>query len=98
MSATPASRDAFAARWGCRAYADVESMLDAERPDLVTLAMPNRLHRDATLAAAAAGAHVLCEKPLAMNLTEADDMVDACRRAGVTLFYGEQLCFAPRAT
>lgn len=96
VSASAASREAFAARWGCRAHPTVESMLAAERLDVVTLAMPNRFHRDATLLAAAAGAHVVCEKPLAMNLSEADEMITACRDAGVTLFYGEQLCFAPR--
>ena len=71
-------------------------MLEDARPDAITLAMPNRFHHDATLAAALAGVHVICEKPLAMNLVEADRMIEACRVAGVHLLYAEQLCFAPR--
>ena len=96
VSATESSRTAFAERWGCRSYVDLASMIAAERLDVVTLAMPNRFHRDAVLEAAAAGVNVICEKPLAMNLTEADEMIAACDRAGVHLFYAEQLCFAPR--
>jgi predicted dehydrogenase len=46
--------------------------------------------------AAAAGKHVVCEKPLAVNLAEADRMIEACRRAGRKLMYAEELCFAPK--
>ena len=49
-----------------------------------------------TLDAAAAGKHVVCEKPLCMTLDEADAMLDACRRAGVLLLYAEELFFAPK--
>src|SRR5262245_24851348 len=64
--------------------------------DLVVLGLPNDLHCDATVAAAAAGKHVVCEKPLCLNLAEADRMIDACRRAGVLLMYAEELCFTPK--
>lgn len=96
VSATEASRSAFANRWGCNPYSDVDSMLAGEKLDVITLALPNRFHRDVTLKAAAAGVHVVCEKPLAMNLTEADEMIAACEQANVQLIYAEQLCFAPR--
>ncbi|MEP6660190.1 MAG: Gfo/Idh/MocA family oxidoreductase [Acidimicrobiales bacterium] len=96
VSAGPASSAAFARDFHCAAYPDLDTLLAAERLDLVTIAVPNRFHLPATLAAAAAGVHVICEKPLAMNLAEADTMLDACRDAGVLLLYGEQLCFAPR--
>lgn len=95
-SPTLEHREAFGRRWGARPYASVDAMLDAEDLDLVVVACPNRFHLDATLAAAAAGAHVLCEKPLAMNLADADRMLAACRAAGVLLLYGEELVFAPR--
>ena len=91
-----ASREALAARHGATAYPTVEAMLDAERLDVVTLAMPNEHHLDAALAAAARGVHVICEKPLARTLDECDRMIAACRDAGVLLLYAEQLCFAPR--
>ena len=96
VSATEPSRQRFAERWKCRPYADIASMFAAERLDAITLAMPNRFHLDAALAAAHAGVHVICEKPLAMNLRDADRMVRACREADVHLLYAEQLCFAPR--
>src|SRR5262245_1081153 len=45
---------------------------------------------------AAAGKHIVMEKPLCLNLSEADRMIEACRRAGVKLMYAEELCFAPK--
>jgi predicted dehydrogenase len=48
------------------------------------------------LSCAAAGKHVVMEKPLCLNLAEADRMIDACRIAGVKLMYAEELCFAPK--
>ena len=85
VSATELSRRTFAKRWNCTPYVDIAAMLEHARPDAITLAMPNRFHHDATLAAARAGVHVICEKPLAMNLGEADRMIEACRAAGVHL-------------
>lgn len=95
-SRSPGPRREFAERWGCREYASAEEMLEREQLDVVCLALPNREHLPVTLAAAAHGVHVITEKPLAMNLMEADRMVAACREAGVLLLYAEQLCFAPR--
>jgi predicted dehydrogenase len=56
-------------------------------PDVqaVYVATPVRLHADQTIAAAEAGKHVLCEKPMAMDLAECDRMISACRASGVTL-------------
>src|SRR5262249_32357029 len=56
----------------------------------------NDLHCEATIAAAAAGKHVVCEKPLCLNLAEADRMIEACRKAKVKLMYAEELCFTPK--
>jgi len=95
-SPTEESRSSFAERWGARSYSSVEEMLAVEKLDLVSLAMPNRFHADTAVAAARAGVHVICEKPLALNLYDADRMVAACSEAGVLLLYGEELCFAPK--
>ena len=46
--------------------------------------------------AAAAGKHVVCEKPLAMNLEECDKMIAACPYTGVLLMYAEDMMFAPK--
>jgi myo-inositol 2-dehydrogenase/D-chiro-inositol 1-dehydrogenase len=88
---------AFARRHAItHAYTDYRQLLAREDIDLITVACPNYLHRDVTVAAAGAGKHVVCEKPLAMNLEECDEMIEACRVAGVKLMYAEQLCFAPK--
>lgn len=96
VATSAASRDAFSQRWNCPSYVDVSMMVAGGRLDAITLATPNRFHHDATVVAARAGVHVICEKPLALNLREADAMVRVCQDAGVHLLYAEQLCFAPR--
>src|SRR5215470_11113360 len=89
--------EAFARHWGIPAWhTDYEELVARKDVDLVCVAAPNWLHRDIVVAAAAAGKHVVCEKPLARTLREADEMIAACRRAGVKLMYAEELCFAPK--
>jgi predicted dehydrogenase len=58
-----------------------EQMLEEARPDIVVIAAPPSLHREIALRAIGQGAHVLCEKPLAMTATEGRDMVEAAMRA-----------------
>lgn len=94
--AAPNTAEAFAARHAIPAwYRDYRSMIEATDLDAVAIAVPNDLHYDVCLAAADRGKHILCEKPLALSLEEADTMIAACRRAGVVLMYGENLLFAP---
>jgi len=78
------------------AFADYHDMISSGLIDAITVACPNDLHCEVTLAAAAAGKHVFVDKPLAMNLAECDRMIEACAKAGVILMYGENLCFAPK--
>ncbi|MDY0908451.1 Gfo/Idh/MocA family oxidoreductase [Microbacterium sp. CFBP9034] len=75
--------DAFAARYGIPAvYDDLDALLAAEQPDVVLICTPPGAHRAQTLAAFAAGAHVVVEKPPAPSLVELDDMRAAARDAG----------------
>lgn len=62
-------------------YTHLNEMLAKEDLDIVFLAIPNKYHKPATIAALEAGAHVICEKPMAMNAQEADDMLAAARKA-----------------
>ncbi len=78
------------------ALTDYQKLLEMDEIKLVILGVPNDLHCDFVVRAAAAGKHVVCEKPLCLNLQEADRMIEACRRAGVKLMYAEEICFAPK--
>ncbi|GGB96979.1 Gfo/Idh/MocA family protein [Dyadobacter sediminis] len=77
-------------------YDDLERAISESGCDIVDICLPNFLHAKATLLAAKAGKHIIIEKPLAVTLEEADQMLTACREAGVKLMYAEELCFAPK--
>jgi myo-inositol 2-dehydrogenase/D-chiro-inositol 1-dehydrogenase len=95
-SRSPERAAEFAARWGIPAWhADYQELAARPDVDVVCVAAPNYLHRDIAVAAAQAGKHVICEKPLARTLRDADEMIAACREAGVKLMYAEEICFAP---
>lgn len=96
-SPTPGRAEAFAARHGItRSFADYRALLAQAQVHMITIACPNDLHAEVTIAAAQAGVHVVCEKPLCLSLPEADAMIAACRQAGVKLMYAEELLFAPK--
>jgi predicted dehydrogenase len=83
---------ARAAQWGvARTYLDYHEMLAVGDVDAVSICAPTAVHHPATLACAAAGVHVLCEKPIALDLAQADEMIAACERAGVVLMVNHQL-------
>ena len=81
----------LAATTGSRAAASYEEMLTDEAVGAVAVASPQFAHAACTLAAARAGKHVFCEKPMATSLEDCDAMIAACREAGVTLMVG-QVC------
>lgn len=86
-----------ARHWGIpRWFTDIEQLIAEADCDVVDICLPNVLHHRATLAAARAGRHVIIEKPLCMNLDEADEMIAVCREQGRLLMYAEELCFAPK--
>lgn len=86
-----------AERFGAAAaYDDYRQLLDRSDIDIVDICTPEFLHAEQTIAAAAAGKHVICEKPMAATVAEADAMLDACRRAGVRLMIAHSRRFTPR--
>src|SRR5579884_441379 len=76
-------------------YASFEEMLDKEQIDFVDICLPTFLHKEYTVAAAARRKHVFCEKPMAMTLKEADEMIEACSVAGVRLMIAHCIRFWP---
>jgi predicted dehydrogenase len=79
-----AARD-LADKLGAAVFASYEEVIANRDVEAVLLSTPHHLHKAQTLAAAAAGKHVLVEKPLATTLADADEMIAACKRAGVAL-------------
>jgi predicted dehydrogenase len=71
-----------------RTFTDFHDLLALNELDGVTVATPPFVHRDATIAALRAGKHVLCEKPMAMNVAEAQEMLDVARETGNVLTIG----------
>jgi predicted dehydrogenase len=80
---------------GATAYTDYRDMIANELLDAVDICLPHHLHADAIVAAAAAGLHVLCEKPLCLTPEEAQRVADAVRTNGVTLMCAHNQLFMP---
>src|SRR4051812_22186384 len=80
----------FAAEHGLAFTTDFAAVLRDPEIDAVILCTPHTLHAEQVLAAAAAGKHVFCEKPLALTRADAERSVEACRKAGVTLGIGHE--------
>lgn len=76
-------RLALAKENGIFAYESMEALLADPTVDLVTVAVPNHLHRDICVKAMDAGKNVICEKPVAMDSAQLQDMIDAAKRNGV---------------
>ena len=91
---------AFAQNWGYeRVETDWKKVVRADDIDLIDVCAPNHMHKDIVLEAAKAGKMVCCEKPLAMNVGEAQEMVEAvekCRRAEHGLVAHRQALSLPR--
>ena len=85
----------IARTYKANAYTDFCQMLERERLDIVSVAVPTRLHAEVTLEAIRHGVHVFVEKPLAFTLPECQAMIDAARQAGVGLGVGHIERFNP---
>lgn len=79
-----------------KAYGSYEELLQDPEIEAVYIPLPNHLHKEWTIRAAEAGKHVLCEKPLAINANEAEEMVAACEKAGVVFAEAFMYRYHPR--
>src|SRR5215475_6922879 len=86
MSSNPQRAGQYAAENGIPgAYSSVDDLLADPSVDVVYVSTTNDRHKGEVLVAAKAGKHVLCEKPLALNLSDAREMVGACEKAGIVM-------------
>lgn len=80
----------------CYNYENFDSIKSNPDIDAVYIITPNALHHDQAIRVAKAGKHVICEKPMALNAREGQEMVEACRQANVKLLVGYRMHFEPK--
>src|SRR3954453_5168054 len=91
----PEARAQFAERHGGRAYETVEQLCADPDVDVVWVATPNQFHCQHVVLAAGRGKHVVCEKPMALSVAEAERMVEAADQHGVYLLCGHTYSLNP---
>ena len=93
--ALEASRSAFSEKHGVRAFESVSELLDSSEVDAVCICTPTGYHAGASVHAARAGKHIVVEKPMALNLEEADEAIEAVESSGVKMEVVSQLRYSP---
>jgi predicted dehydrogenase len=101
ISGTPSKLKNWQAKYGlpeknCYNYGNFDEIRNNPDIDAVYVITPNALHHDEVIRVAKAGKHVICEKPMAINAKEGQEMVDACKAAGVKLLVGYRMHFEPK--
>jgi UDP-N-acetylglucosamine 3-dehydrogenase len=91
----PEVEQRLARQYGAQLYPSLDALLDDASVDAVDICLPNDLHRPFVVRALQAGKHVLCEKPIALTLADADAMLDAAQQANRFLMVGHVLRFWP---
>lgn len=84
-----------AEKFGCARFADMEALLKKADVEAVIVATPPFQHRADVVAAAQAGKHVFCEKPMSLTVEDCRQMIEACEKAGVKLMVGQILRYYP---
>lgn len=100
ISGTPSKIKSWQAKYNipdknCYNYETFDAIKNNPDIDAVYIITPNGLHKDQAIRVAKAGKHVICEKPMAINAAEGQQMVDACRAANVKLLVGYRMHFEP---
>jgi predicted dehydrogenase len=90
------TRTNFTNKFGGKSYKDPLEMIATETLDVVSLTLPNKFHHPLALSALDKGMHVVCEKPLSMNIKQAEEMIAAAKRNKRQIFYAEQIVFSAR--
>lgn len=101
ISGTPSKLAEWQTKYGiskenCYSYETMDAIKNNPNIDAVYITTPNSLHHSQTLKVAAAGKHVLCEKPMAINAKEGAEMIAACKAANVKLLIGYRMHLEPK--
>jgi predicted dehydrogenase len=101
ISGTPSKVKDWQNKYGipeknCYNYENFDSIKSNPDIDAVYVITPNALHHDQVIRVAKAGKHAICEKPMSVNAKEAQEMVDACKKANVKLLIGYRMHFEPK--
>ncbi|WP_295673159.1 Gfo/Idh/MocA family oxidoreductase [uncultured Mucilaginibacter sp.] len=101
ISGTPSKIKTWQSRYdipakNCYNYENFDAIKNNPDIDAVYVITPNGLHHDEVIRVAKAGKHAICEKPMAINAKEGQEMVDACKAAGVKLLVGYRMHFEPK--
>lgn len=101
ISGTPAKINEWKSKYNipeknCYNYENFDNIKSNPDIDAVYVITPNALHHDQVIRVAKAGKQVICEKPMAVNAREGQEMVDACRKANVKLLVGYRMHFEPK--
>ena len=100
ISGTPAKVTAWKSKYNipdknCYDYSNFDKIKDNPDIDAVYVITPNALHKDQVIRVAKAGKHAISEKPMSINAADGQEMVDACKKAGVKLLVGYRMHFEP---
>ncbi|MBG6236145.1 putative dehydrogenase [Pedobacter sp. CAN_A7] len=101
ISGTPAKIKTWQSKYGipaknCYNYENFDEVKNNPDIDAIYVITPNALHHNQVIRSAKAGKHVICEKPMAVNAKEGQEMVDACKKANVKLLVGYRMHFEPK--
>lgn len=101
ISGTPSKVKSWQSKYNipeknCYNYGNFDSIKNNPDIDAVYVITPNALHHDQVIRVAKAGKHVICEKPMAVNSKEGQEMVEACKNANVKLLVGYRMHFEPK--
>jgi len=100
ISGTPSKIETWKGKYNipdknCYNYENYDAIKNNPDIDVVYVITPNALHHDAVIRVAKAGKHAICEKPMSINATQGQEMVDACKAANVKLLVGYRMHFEP---
>ena len=100
VTGSPEKEKIWAAKYGIAKeniynYENFDAIAKNDNVDIVYVVLPNSMHADFCIRAAKAGKHVICEKPMAISVTECDAIIEACKKANVKLSVGYRLHSEP---